>query len=181
MKNIKFLFSILLLNVLLFTACDKDNDPSTEQELITTVELRITLAGPIDTSHYYYYKDLDGTGGNPPVADVINLTTTQDYFVSVRFLDESDASNPVDLTTEVKSEAEAHLVCYEATGLSPLPSTSDVDGNGDPLGLVGMFTPAATGNGTLRLSLKHEPDKSVADPCSTGDTDVDVTFNVVIQ
>ncbi len=181
MKNFKFLFAILALNALLFTACDKDNEPKTEQELITTVELGITLVGPIDTTHFYYYRDLDGAGGNPPVADAINLTAAQDYAVSVRFLDESDASNPVDLTTEVQSEAEAHLVCYQSVD-NALPITIiDKDANGNQLGLQGVFTTAWTGLIGLKLTLKHEPDKSAANPCATGDTDVDVTFNVTVQ
>lgn len=181
MKNLKFLFAFFALNALLFAACDKDDDdPTTEQEVITTVQLQLTPE-PLDTFHTYTARDVDGPGGNAPEIDELHLTAGQVYTVSVKFLDESNAANPLDLTPEVLEESVAHLVCFETTGNAVAPTILDMDANGKALGILSSFTPTTVGTGTLQVSLKHEPDKDAASPCSTGETDVEVTFDVTIE
>ncbi|MBK7870006.1 MAG: hypothetical protein IPJ74_04585 [Saprospiraceae bacterium] len=63
----------------------------------------------------------------------------------------------------------------------PSPTIQDMDENGKPLGLVSTLKTGAAGNGTLKISLKHEPDKDAANACNTGETDAEQTFNVVIK
>ncbi len=181
MKNLKFLFAFFALNALLFAACDKDDDghDHNEQELITTVKLTFTEVG--GSSSEFTVKDLDGDGGNPPVADEIKLKANTAYTIGVAFLDESEADHTHDLTTEVEEESAAHLVCFSATGSMATPTIGDVDSNGKPLGLESALTTSNAGTGTLQVSLKHEPDKDAATPCSTGETDVEVTFDVTIE
>jgi hypothetical protein len=179
MKNLKFIPAFLLLGSLFFTACDKDNDPSNEEELITTVKLTFTEVGGSSTE--FTVKDLDGDGGDAPVADNLTLKANTAYTIGVEFLDERDAGHTHDITEEVSTESADHLVCFTATGSMTEPTIGDVDGNGKLLGLESALTTGTAGTGTLQVSLKHQPDKSAADPCSTGDTDVDVTFEVNIQ
>jgi hypothetical protein len=71
-----------------------------EEELITTVQLKITESGTINTNTYSW-KDVDGVGGNIPVIQGITLSPNKSYEVEVEFLDES--KNPAaDITQEVK-------------------------------------------------------------------------------
>ncbi len=179
MKNFKFLFVILALNATLFTACDKDNGDDNHEELITTVKLTFTEVGGGSTE--FTVKDLDGDGGDAPVADDITLKANTAYTIGVAFLDESEADHTHDITEEVQEESADHLVCFEAAGAMAEPVIGDVDSNNKPLGLESALTTSAAGTGTLQVTLKHRPDKSASNPCSTGDTDVDVTFDVTVQ
>lgn len=179
MKNLKFLFAFLVLNALFFTSCDKDDEPENEVELITTVKLTFTESGGGSTT--FKVTDLDGDGGNAPVAEQIKLKPSTTYTVGVQFLDERDASNVENITEEVMTENKVHLVCFSATGSMVAPTRTDQDDNGKPLGLASTVTTGSAGTGTLQVMLRHEPDKGASDPCSTGETDADVTFPAQIQ
>lgn len=181
LKLLRLLFILILGNTLLFTtSCDKDEDnaPDNEQELITTVALTFTpTTGSAVTATA---KDLDGDGGNAPVIQPIVLKANTDYNLSVTFSDES--KTPVDnITEEVKTESNEHLVCFVATGAMPAPIAQDKDNNGKNLGLANSFKTGAAGTGTLKITLKHLADKASANACSTGETDVEQTFNVTIN
>ncbi|MAT53055.1 MAG: type 1 periplasmic binding fold superfamily protein [Saprospirales bacterium] len=162
----------------IFSACDDDNDVvPNEQELITTVRLTFTSG---NESLVFNAIDADGPGGNPLVVDEVNLAANTTYQLSVAFLDEQDPANAEDITEEVREESTEHLVCYEATGV-PSPTGLDLDANGKTLGLKATYTTADAASGSLKVILKHEPDKDAANPCATGETDVEVTFNVVVN
>lgn len=185
MKN-KFLLFVTILFfggslLLTNTGCNKDDDEGgggDPQEVITSVILTFTDAnGNVEV---YASKDVDGLGGNPPVIDDVMLSTNTSYTMTIAFLDESDAGNIEDLTVEVQTEAEAHLVCFGTQGSMPTPDIQDKDGNGEPLGLESTFTTGTPGSGSLTVILKHEPDKSFTLPCDTGETDVETTFDVTI-
>jgi hypothetical protein len=179
MKNLKFIPAFLLLGSLFFTACDKDNDPENEEELITTVKLTFTEVGGGSTE--FTAKDVDGDGGNPPLTELIKLKANTAYTIGVEFLDESKADHTHDLTEEVQEESNDHLVCFVASGAISAPVIGDLDGNGKPLGLESTISTGDTGTGVLQITLKHLPEKTNPEPCSTGDTDVDVTFLVTIE
>lgn len=171
---------LLLITVLVFPACDKeDNTPDNDQELITTV--RITLTDGVTTPVSAQVQDLDGIGGNPVVVQELALQANTGYSFSVAFLDEQNQSAPIDITEEVEEESAEHLVCHLVTGNLDEPVRTDLDSGGQPLGLAGTIQTGAAGTGTLTVILKHLPDKSASDPCATGETDVQVTFPVVIQ
>lgn len=178
----KFFLLALLFSVSLFTACDDDEGgPDNTEELITTVQILLTPSSGSTVT--YEIKDLDGPGGDAPTVATIDLQAGESYSFSVKFLDESDASDVEDITEEVMEEDLEHLACYGNTGSMPAVENTSNDSAGDPLGLTGSFTvdAAATGAGTLSVVLKHEPDKADADACSTGETDVEVTFGVTVQ
>lgn len=171
---------LLLSSSFLFTACDKDDDTDDHsQELITTVKLTFTEVGGGSTE--FTVKDTDGDGGNAPVADVITLKANTAYTIGIAFLDESESDHTHDLTEEVQTESAEHLVCFTATGAMSAPAIGDTDSNGQPLGLESALTTSAAGAGSLQVVLKHEPDKAASDPCKTGETDVDVTFDVTVE
>ena len=171
--------SFLGLSALTVTGCDKDNDegPDNEEELITTVVLAFTNGAQVVTATW---QDLDGPGGNAPEIDPITLNANTTYVVVPAFLNE--AASPVEnITEEVEAESNEHLVCWATTGNLTGPTAQDQDDNGDPLGLVNSLTTGNAGAATLTLRLKHEADKDAANPCNTGETDVEVTFPVTIQ
>lgn len=180
-KSIRFLFAILLTATLLWTGCQKDDDtpPADEPELITTVILKFTA--PDGGTSSFKFTDPDGDGGNPPTAEDIILAANTTYRMDIEFKDESNAGNVEDITKEVKEEAEEHLVCFAATGVLDIPLTLDTDANGAPLGLETELTTGQAGNATLAIILKHEPDKAAANPCITGETDVQAEFEVTVQ
>ncbi|PHN02643.1 type 1 periplasmic binding fold superfamily protein [Flavilitoribacter nigricans] len=178
-----FTLGFIAFSLIGITACQKDDDdmtdPGNEQEVITTVQLEFTpeLGGDVLT---FVFSDPDGPGGQAPAVDNIELAANTTYEVTVEFIDNS-GSTPVFITDEVQEEAEEHLVCYEVTGdLSPL-TIKDQDMNGDALGLIATMMTGDAGSGDLTVSLKHEPVKDSATPCSTGETDVEATFQVTVN
>ncbi len=180
-KFMRFLFAFLTVSALLWTGCEKDDDntPVDEQELITTVVLNFT--DPAGNTSSFKFTDPDGAGGNPPTAEDITLAANTTYQMDIEFRDESNASDVKDITEEVREEAEEHLICFSATGVLDIPVTKDTDGNGAPLGLETELATGQAGNATLAIILKHDPDKGAANPCVTGETDVQAEFDVVVQ
>ena len=90
MKNTKFLFIALVSGLLAFS-CKKDkldpveNPPAqNEEELITTFKLTFTDSSGIDPTKEFYFKDIDGPGGNAPsLFDTIRINSNQTYLVSI--------------------------------------------------------------------------------------------------
>ena len=163
------------------SSCNKDdgNDPpANEEELITTVTL--TFVNSNNNSSVFKAADPDGPGGSAPEIDNITLEADETYQLFVAFLDESDPNEVKDVTQEVRAEAEEHLVCFSNDVFFAGPEPADTDGNGDPLGLQNSLRTGNAGKGTLEITLKHEPEKGAANPCGTGETDVEVTFPVTI-
>jgi len=181
--SIKF-FSLLALStgLLLNTACNKDDDdpaPNNERELITTVTL--TFVDGNNISSVFKWTDPDGTGGNDPSIQTVTLKPNTSYRLFVAFLDESNPGDIKDITAEIRKESNDHLICLSGTGFTALGENPDTDDNGDPLGLESSLNTSNAGNGSLRVVLKHEANKSLVDPCNSGESDIDVNFPVTIQ
>lgn len=179
-----FLLAMIIVSLFTVTACQQDDDdmpdPDNEQEVITTVQLNFTPDGG-GAALTFVFSDEDGPGGNAPAVDDIVLAANTTYEVTVDFLDRSNPADPEFITEEVQEEAEEHLVCYVVAGSVPALTIKDQDVNGDPLGLIASITTGTAGTGTLTVILKHEAAKDAADPCSTGETDVEAAFQVEIQ
>lgn len=169
----------LAMLVLPFLGCEKDdnNGPDNEQELITKVTLTFTGGGE---TLPFSLEDKDGDGGLAPTVQEIKLKPNTDYTLAVTFLHTLHLPEE-DLTVEVKNESADHLVCFTASGAMASPVIQDKDSNGKDLGLSSTVKTGAAGTGTLKVTLKHEPDKNSANACSTGETDVEATFNVKVQ
>ena len=185
MKKNKFkaiLGAVLLttLGSISFNGCKEvDNPPNpNEEELITSVVLQFTDTSSNQTSTFKF-ADPDGAGGNPPSQfDTIRLDSHAVYLVSVQFLDES-GNLTVDITKEVKEEAEDHLVCYDWNGLGNIQVT-DQDVNGLDLGLEAEFITKSPESGNLVISLKHQPEIKDGS-CNLGETDVEVSFHLEVE
>ncbi|MBT3173884.1 MAG: type 1 periplasmic binding fold superfamily protein [Lentimicrobiaceae bacterium] len=184
----KFLLSlsVIAMSMLLFTGCKKD-DPviPNEEEVITT--LNYTLI-PSDggTPVVLSFQDLDGDGGDPPVITGGTLAMNTTYDGSLELLNETETP-PGDITEEVEEEALEHQFFFQ-TSIGGVSFTyEDTDTNGNPIGILTKVTTEGSGNGTITVILRHEPDKD-ASGVSNGDitnaggeTDIEVVFNVEVM
>ncbi|MEO1513643.1 MAG: hypothetical protein AAFV95_01480 [Bacteroidota bacterium] len=171
---------IFLLAGTLFVGCKGDDDAEpdgTDEELITTLKMIFSQGTETLT---YTFSDPDGDGGNAPTVDTVVLKAGATYTFDVQVSDES--KNPAeDITEEITDEKDEHLFIYTVNGANLTMTIVDQDSNGQPVGLSGAAVTGATGTGTLNVVLKHEPDKTAADPGATGETDIEVTFAVRVE
>ncbi|MBX2979047.1 MAG: type 1 periplasmic binding fold superfamily protein [Flavobacteriales bacterium] len=161
------------------------NPPVNEQELITTVKLHFHSADGTEHKHFIW-RDLDGDGGAAPVITYDTLTAGTVYEVSIELLDESQ--NPAeDITEEVEEEGDEHQFFFVVTGANMGIVYMDADANGDPIGITSMWSAGMASTGTVTVILRHELDKDAPGVSggditnAGGDTDVEVTFPLVIQ
>ncbi len=185
LKNLLFLTFIASLSSL--PGCnDDDPEPINEEELITTIILTFTPTGGGDPA-VFQFKDPDGAGGAAPVLTSDTLAPATTYSATLSLLNES-VDPAEDIGAEVEEEGEAHQFFFQVSaGLELLFTYEDQDAGGNPLGLKTNWTSAAASIGTLKVILRHEPDKNAAGVSggditnAGGETDVEVEWPVVIQ
>ena len=195
----KYLWASLLAVVALSSCDDDDPEIPNEEEVITTVilELEDEAGNDID----FVFEDLDGDGGNAPEITSEPLAANTTYHGHIEFLnelaeeeeeeeeedeDEHGHAHGEDVTEEIREEAEEHQVFYVLS--SGVDATAqyeddDVDADGNPVGLEVIITTGDASTGTLTITLRHEPKKPNDGTLSDagGETDVEVTFDMVIQ
>ena len=172
--------------------CKKDDDKKetpvvpNEEEVITTLRYTLTpvTGGDVAT---LLFQDLDGDGGNDPVFTVEDLIANMEYIGELELLNESE-SPAEDITEEVKEEAAEHQFFYEAEAATNVNITyNDNDSDGNPIGLSTKFVTSDPGTGKLKITLRHEPNKSAdgvkegAIANAGGETDIEVTFNLSVK
>jgi hypothetical protein len=182
-KKITF-FALLMATLSSMSCSDNNASPVNEEEVISTVTVRLTGGGQVVT---LTSKDLDGDGPNAPVVTVSgNLAANTSYTGTVEFLNET--VNPaVNLTSEIQVEGVDHQIFYQPTsGLGAFTYT-DTDANGKPIGLTfNLLTSNAT-SGMLNVTLRHLPLKSAAGVSSGditnagGSTDAQVQYPIVVN
>ena len=183
----RFLFLCGALT-LFFTACADDDDPviPNEEEVITDLVYVLT---PNDNSGIVTmtFSDPDGDGADPAtvtVSDSLRANTT--YAGVLTLTNASDPADPEDITSEIREENTEHQFFFVVTGgLDATLTYADEDDNGDPLGILTDLTTQAATDGSIRIILRHEPDKAnsadIGNPnAAGGETDIEVTFPVVI-
>ena len=185
--------AILLFCVMFITSCKKDEDdpvtptapPVNEEELITTV--RITFNTLSDAEYkYFVFTDLDGDGGNAPVITADTLSEDSIYNMNIEVLNES-VSPIEEITQEIVAEGVDHQFFYQVTGANLLLAYGDADATAMPIGQSGSCIAGGPSTGTLKLTLRHMPDKNAAGVSAGdianagGDTDIEVTFPAVVQ
>ena len=190
MKNLK-ITTLALGALLAFSSCSKDDTPPVnEEELITTVTAVFTPQGG-GTNITLIYKDLDGEGPTAATTTVSgNFMQNKTYIGAVTF--KNEAVNPIeDITPEILTEGDEHQIFYQKTGtLNTFTygmASSNFDVNGKPIGLQSVFTTTGAASGTLKITLRHLPNKSGANVAAGditnafGNTDVEGTFNLTVQ
>lgn len=166
--------SIFLLGSFLVTAtsCGGDDPkPTLPQEEIASARLVLEPAdggkGALVTVNYS--EDSQNPGA------VLKANTT--YTGELTLYD----AEGTDITSEIVQEADQHEVFYQTSGAGITVTTTDQDSNGRPLGLETTLTTTTPGTGTLRVLLKHQPDKGSTSDVNKGETDLDMPINVVVQ
>lgn len=184
-KLLRPYLAILLTGSLTFatSACGGSDDPKPiveEQEEITTVQINLVPEGK-GQNVTATFSDPDGVGGTAPTIDVLNLAPNTVYNGTITLKDES--KTPVkDITPEVKTEGADHELFYNVTGANLTITKTDLDNNNRPIGLETTFETTTASSGSLRVTLKHQPNlKGSSSDITKGETDVQVDFPVVIQ
>ena len=178
-----FMLALGALSLVVVSCKKEDHGHDDEGELITTVELKFSGKGSLgpDTTFVVTFNDPDGDGGNAPTQfETIHLLKNSTYNVEVTLLDKSKTPAET-ISNEVLAEANDHLFFYSSnpTGLVDVLIT-DKDSNGKNLGLKSTWTTTNAGSGKVKVKLMHQPGKKDG-TSATGDTDVDIDFQVNVK
>ena len=189
MKTTKLL-AILFISALSFTACSDnddhdhdDHDHGEHEDEITQLVYTLTNTANSADVVTFTFTDEDGEGGADGTTEVSgNLTANATYSGALELINLEELE---DVGAEIAEEdAEDHEILYNTNGLTI--ETTDVDGNGDPLGFNTSVTAGAAGTGDLTISVVHEGKKpndgTVADAQSEGGTlDIQRSFNFIVE
>ncbi len=189
MKNLKTIFTNaatmpIFVALLALNACKSDETTKKvdEQELLTTVKLTYTNQANLTDIVKATWKDVDGAGGAAPIIDNVNLKANVTYNVILEVLDESKtpAENK---TPEIFSKGAEHQFFYAVNPSSLLSvNYADKDTKNLPIGLTTLQKTSAAGDGKLKITLKHQPNlKSAISTITTGETDIEVEFNISVK
>ncbi len=183
MNKTYFWFSLLIFSIS-FSCCKPDPEPTNEEEVITT--LVYTLTSDSGEEKIFSFQDPDGDGGEDPLIISDTLSANQIYTGRLTLLNES-VEPIVNITEEIEAENNDHQFFFQTTVSGLTIAYADQDGDNKPVGLETTLTTGDPGDGTLLLTLRHEPNKS-AEGVSSGDitnaggeTDIEITFTVDVQ
>jgi len=190
MKTTKLL-AILFISALTFTACSEDDDHDhgddhgDHGELpITQVIYTLTNENNASDMVTFTFSDPDGEGGADGTTVTSGpLTANATYTGAIQLINMEEGD---DVGADIAAEdAEDHEIFYISNDLGLTIETTDVDGNGDPLGFDTDITAGAAGTGSLTISVVHEgkkPNTGIEDALSgDGTTDIEVSFEVTVQ
>ena len=183
MKTMKRCSMYALLAIAMIGCSDDDAAPLpvNEEEVITTVIL--TLTPDSGEEVVLTAIDLDGDGPGELVTTMSgSFSESTQYQGAVRFLNETETPAE-EITDEVLEEADEHQVFYTTTeGLNIQTTYEDQDSQGNPLGLQITLTTGAASEGSLTVTLRHEPVKPNDGLDSAGgETDITTTFDLTIE
>ena len=184
----KILLASTFAAILFMVSCKKEPaEPINESELITTLKLTLTDSATPANVYTFIFKDIDGEGGANPTIDSVKVPVGKTYLASLLILDERDASAVDTISNEIEEESADHQFFYQSTPTDVISNFNylSFDDNGKPLGTeFKLKAKATTSNGTLRVTLRHEPNKSAAGVAdgditnAAGETDIEVEFPV---
>lgn len=168
---LKITLAVLAVACVTFTSCKKTDEDA--QENLNVLKIKIG-------ANTYTWSDLDGLGGAAAKIDTIKLTPNGTFATEITIQD--GAASPVkDYTPEIIAEKDAHLFVYRVIGANLAVTNLAKDGKSKDFGQTASAKTTTASAGSLQILLKHDPDKSAADPSKTGETDIDVLFPVVIK
>ena len=161
-------------------SCGNDPQPVNEEEVITTFSIDLQPNGGGSNVLLRFY-DPDGNGSSAPMVTVSGpLVANHSYTANLEILNET-ATPDVNVKSEILAEADDHLLCYTVTGIDIAITPTDKDSNNLPIGLQSVWQVGAAGSGTVKVQLRHQPGTKTGDCPGGGDTDLDVSFNVVVE
>ena len=185
-KTIQFIVFLGVSATLFLTSCKKDGHDHHETELITLIKM--TLVAPsINDTVVFMYEDADGNGGNQPVITNGTLKSNTTYIANMEIKNTSVTPN-IDVTKQILNEATAHQFFFIEKSNNQFDITyDDLDSNGKPLGLKTKWMVKAPGMQSLKVVLRHEPNKNGVNVSqgvinnAGGETDIEVVWNVTVQ
>ena len=167
---------------LLLAACDgvePTDQGAGDGELITRVTLTLKANGETVTASAV---DPDGDGAGFQIDELV-LNAANSYTGSIEVADEV---NDQDITAEIDRESDDHQFFYTPGGgvadrLTVVVTDQDI--NGLPVGLEfqAITTAGGAATGTLNVVLSHFAQGPKDGTNRSDDTDIDVTFPVIIQ
>lgn len=171
----------LLFSITFFQSCDKeDPEPPNEEELITTMRVTLSPVGPgIPVTLKFF--DADGELGSiAPLFTVSGpLKASTTYSATIELVNET--VNPhANISAEVEEESNDHLFCFETDG-SIVINYADEDDNGLPVGLITSWVASQAGEEEVTIVLRHQAGTKTGQCPGAGETDVEVTFNLMVQ
>ena len=174
------MYGILAIAML---GCSDDDTPQiiNAEELITTVIL--TLTPQSGEQVVLTTQDLDGDGPDEPVSTVSgSFAENRQYQGVVAFLNETETPAE-DITEEVIEEADEHQVFYTISeGLNIQTAYEDQDSQGNALGVQITLSTGVASQGSLTVTLRHEPVKpNTGIDSAGGETDVATSFDVIVE
>lgn len=181
---LKSLALLLALAAIVMPGCKRDEcKPGEdchdhENELITKVALAFSDPATNQLISQFEFSDADGVGGNNPTIDSIQLDSNRTYNVNVRVYAEHE-DHTDEITAEILAEGDQHIFCFTPSGANVSITRTDSDGTYQ-IGLKSSWVTGAVSSGSVKVVLRHQPDTKDG-TCTPGDTDVEVTFPVVIQ
>jgi hypothetical protein len=178
-----YLAFLLMGSLLTFSACKDDDDPAPDEEgeVITTVMLSLVPNGKGQDAA----ATINTVSGKPVQDNPLTLKPNTVYNATITLADDSK-SPAVILTDEIKQKANEHLFVYTFAPESGSTATvgveiKDKDSNNRPVGLETTITTGPNaGTGKLRVVLKHQPGGLKTGSAAAGETDIDVSFNVIV-
>ena len=173
-----FLVSFALIT---FSGCDKDDPkPVNEEEVITTLQITLVPEGSGSPVTLKFF-DADGEqGSTAPVITVSGPLTASTVYSGIIEL-KNETANPVgNVAEEVAEEGDDHLFCFEPASDLIAVEYEDKDSNGLPLGLITRWQAGAAGTTTVTVSLRHQAGTKTGACPGSGETDVQVTFNLEV-
>ena len=181
------LYVLVFLSLLMLAGNCEPETPEipNEEEVITTLIYTLT-SDPDNSVTTLTFRDLDGDGGNAPVITGATLAANRTYSAQLTLQNEQEEPAE-DITEEIEEEDEDHQFFFESTVPGLAVAYNDSDGAGNPVGLRTTLTTGDAGSGTLTITLRHEPSKSAAGVSdgnldnAGGETDIEVTFDLIIQ
>ena len=196
--------TLIALLILFITSCEKSDTPDVENEMEVFTNATIVVTNLSDNSFTTYvfeveahdHHDHGGGGVAPSEGDddhddhgehtEIELAASSEYEFAITFQNNTDASNPIDMTEEVIEEKDEHHVFYEFTDSTlTYESTSGdtIDSNGNPLNLVTKWTTTTGAVIDVVAYLFHQPTSKVGTTRSDfgGAVDVEIDFEAHIE
>lgn len=181
--NLRSILLLLVVGLLTFSSCSKDDpEVENEEELITT--LNYTLKSSAGETVVLTFKDLDGDGGNAPeiTGGTLKANTTYTGEMELRNDEENE-----DITEEIEEEDEDHQFFFDSNVAGVSVSYDDQDADGNPIGLKSTLKTGDAGSGYLKVTLRHEPNKSGSGvkggniDNAGGETDIEVSFDISVE
>lgn len=173
------LFAIIFLIAIIGGCKQDDPSPVNEEEVITTVEVVLSPQGAGNSVTLRFYDEDGELGSIAPVITVSGSLKSSTVYAAEINLRNETISPPIDVALEVAEEAEDHLFCFSTSGITV--TYEDEDASGLPVGLSTLWQTAGPGQGKVTVSLRHQAGTKDGSCPGSGETDVEVSFDVTIE